>query len=168
MTRGIGTFQPMPPSELDPEAMIEPWSRLDRPSRELVQLARADPDGRHLEYRIVHGVGLPCRSMWCQAWLAVGPVGAPEPLPVSGFIATSLPRWQKMFQRVLPLRPLWPGFAVNTVFYAAMIWLLIPGPFVLRRVIRCRRGLCPWCAYPVGASTVCTECGAVVGESRSG
>ena len=36
---------------------------------------------------------------------------------------------------------------------------LIPGPFVLRRFLRVRRGLCPKCAYPMGESSVCTECG---------
>ncbi len=60
---------------------------------------------------------------------------------------------------VLPLKPIWPGFAINTIFYAALLWLLIPGPFVLRRFLRLRRGLCPKCAYPMGESAVCTECG---------
>ena len=54
------------------------------------------------------------------------------------------------------------GFAINTMFYAAMLWLLFaalhPGGFVRRR-IRARRGQCPACAYPIGASNVCTECG---------
>ncbi len=59
----------------------------------------------------------------------------------------------------LPLKPLWPGFAVNTIFYATLLWLLIPGPFALRRFLRVRRGLCPKCAYPIGESTVCSECG---------
>ncbi len=61
--------------------------------------------------------------------------------------------------RALPLRPIRPGFAVNTFFYAGILWLLIPGPFALRRLIRRRRGLCPKCAYPMGESEVCTECG---------
>ena len=61
--------------------------------------------------------------------------------------------------RVLPLRPIWPDFAVNSLFYAALLWLLIPGPFALRRFIRVRRSLCPKCAYPMGESAVCTECG---------
>ena len=60
---------------------------------------------------------------------------------------------------LLPLRPIWPGFALNTIFYAALLWLLIPGPFALRRFQRVRRGLCPKCAYPMGESSVCTECG---------
>ncbi len=57
------------------------------------------------------------------------------------------------------LRPIWPGLIVNTLFYATVLWLLICGPFVLRRFIRVRRGLCPACAYPRGESDVCSECG---------
>ena len=60
---------------------------------------------------------------------------------------------------LLPFRPIWSGFTVNTIFYAAILWLLIPGPFVLRRFIRVRRSLCPACAYPMGESAVCSECG---------
>ena len=59
----------------------------------------------------------------------------------------------------LPHYPIWPGFPINTLFYAALLWLLIPGPFVLRRFLRVRHGLCPKCAYPIGESAVCTECG---------
>ncbi|MCZ6655485.1 MAG: hypothetical protein O7D91_20955, partial [Planctomycetota bacterium] len=29
--------------------------------------------------------------------------------------------------KVIPLRPLWPGFAINTIFYAAILWLLVCG-----------------------------------------
>jgi hypothetical protein len=54
---------------------------------------------------------------------------------------------------------LWPGFVVNTLFYAVILWLLILGPFALRRLVRRQRGLCPACAYPVGESATCTECG---------
>ena len=61
--------------------------------------------------------------------------------------------------RLLAYLPVWPNFAINTVFYAIVLWLLIPGPFALRRLIRRRRGLCPKCAYPMGESAVCTECG---------
>ncbi len=75
----------------------------------------------------------------------------------SGLLIT---RWGRRHTVVTcPLRPLWPGFAIDTIFYAAILWLLIPGPFVLRRFLRVRRGLCPKCAYPMGESAVCTECG---------
>ena len=66
----------------------------------------------------------------------------------------------------LPLRPLFRAFALNTLLYATLLWLLIPGPFALRRFLRMRRGLCPKCAYAIGESSVCTECGeALVGEA---
>ncbi len=56
------------------------------------------------------------------------------------------------------------GFTINTLFYAAIFWLLIPGPFALRRFQRVRRGLCPKCAYPMGESSVCTECGGALAK----
>ena len=59
----------------------------------------------------------------------------------------------------LPFRPIWPGFAVNMLSYAVVLWLLVGGPFALRRDLRIKRGLCPKCAYPMGKSSVCTECG---------
>ena len=59
----------------------------------------------------------------------------------------------------LPYGPLWPGFLLNTVFYATILWLLSSMPLVLRRWRRVKRGLCPKCAYPVSTSDTCTECG---------
>jgi hypothetical protein len=71
-------------------------------------------------------------------------------------------------QRPMPrLRtPLWPGFAINTVFYAVLLWMLFAGPFALRRRLRIRRNQCAQCAYPIGVSPVCTECGAAVLRER--
>ena len=55
-----------------------------------------------------------------------------------------------------------PAFAINTVFYAGVLWVLCCGPFALRRMIRRRRGQCAQCAYPIGQNERCTECGAAV------
>ena len=84
------------------------------------------------------------------------PTTARDALPASA------PTVLRKQPRVLPLHPLWPGFVINTLFYAAILWLLFAAPFALRRWRRIKRGLCPKCAYPVGTSDVCTECGAVV------
>ena len=46
--------------------------------------------------------------------------------------------------------------------FNTLLWLLLPGPFVLRRFLRLRRGLCPRCAYPMGMTDTCTECGATL------
>ena len=67
----------------------------------------------------------------------------------------------------LPFHPIWPGFAINTVFYAFILWLLFAAPFALRWRMRIKRGLCPKCAYPVGDSPRCTECGEIVDVGRA-
>ncbi len=71
---------------------------------------------------------------------------------------------QTDYYRHVPLRPIWPGFALNTLFYATILWLLAWGAFALRRLVRLRRGLCPKCAYPMGESAVCTECGGALAK----
>jgi hypothetical protein len=63
------------------------------------------------------------------------------------------------FRALLPFGPILPGFAINTIFYAAVIWVLCAVPGKVRRWRRIKRGLCPRCAYPVGESSTCTECG---------
>src|SRR5262245_11512691 len=99
--------------------------------------------------------GWPLRSMECSI---VGSGG--ESHPIQHGLQT---RWQInsniLVQRALPLCPLWPGFAINTVFYALVLWLLFAAPFQLRRWRRIKHGLCPACAYPIGTSEKCTECG---------
>lgn len=71
--------------------------------------------------------------------------------------------------RILPLRPVWPGFAIDTILYAAALWLGGLASSGLRGAIRRRnrlqRGMCPHCAYPIGESAVCTECGKPVTPS---
>ncbi len=60
----------------------------------------------------------------------------------------------------LPLRPLWPGFLVDSIAGGAVLWLLVNTPRGVRRLGRRLRSRCPGCGYPVGSSPVCTECGA--------
>ena len=68
----------------------------------------------------------------------------------------------------VPVRPIWAGFAINTLLYAAMLWTLLKPLMAMRRWRRTKRGLCPKCAYPVGSSDTCTECGRAVRDIRSG
>jgi hypothetical protein len=64
--------------------------------------------------------------------------------------------------RALPLHPIFPGFAINTIFYAAVLWVLFAVPGRVRRWRRIKRGVCVHCAYPVGTSFLCSECGTAV------
>ncbi len=79
-----------------------------------------------------------------------GTVAAGWPTEALGYTWTS-----NEFPAYSSLRPIWPGLAVNTLFYAALLWL----PFAVRQWIRMWRGLCPRCGYPMGESDLCTECG---------
>lgn len=63
---------------------------------------------------------------------------------------------------IIPLRPFWGKLALNTLFYAGVVWLLFFAPAIVRRARRVRQGLCPHCAYPVGVSERCSECGAIL------
>ncbi len=70
--------------------------------------------------------------------------------------------WSSFAVVALPLRPIWPGFSINTLFYATILWLLMLGPFTARRIIRRKRGHCIKCAYDLRGAEheVCPECGA--------
>ncbi len=118
-------------------------------------------------YRNVFAWGWPLLSLWCEyETVNVNPFFTPRIYRVHGGIETSLERIKLFgyggpYARVLPLRPIWPSFAINIFFYSIMLWLLIPGPFALRRLIRQRRGLCPACGYDLrhGEHEACPECG---------
>ena len=66
--------------------------------------------------------------------------------------------------RVIPLAPIWFGFAVDTLFYAA-IWLflmyLLAGPGIIKRTFRHSRGYCIRCGYDLYGMDHdnCPECG---------
>ena len=107
------------------------------PNRQAIPPCAQSPAGSVLTIRVISGIR----------------TGAVDPAWIHGPDNRGLPR-------ALPLRPIPVGFALNTLFYAAILWPLSYDPFVLlRRVIRKRRGLCPACGYPVGESDLCTECG---------
>ena len=84
--------------------------------------------------------------------------GQPEIYWARALIGWELPKRYPKPHRPFPTQPLWLGFTVNTLFFAALLWL----PFPMQRWIRVRRGLCPKCAYPMGESAVCSECGAAL------
>ncbi len=79
---------------------------------------------------------------------------------------------QRAFPYAIPFYPIWPGFAVDTLFYAvvvALLCLVVRTGYVVvfRYLTRSRRGLCPKCAYPMGESAVCSECGKTLPTSRA-
>jgi hypothetical protein len=56
----------------------------------------------------------------------------------------------------------WGGLAVDSLALGLPLAAIVYGSFWIRFWIvhrRIRPGLCPRCAYPIGSSAVCTECG---------
>jgi hypothetical protein len=105
------------------------------------------------------------------------PASAPPALPGGGITFTGggmltigmqpsgAPGAPPKGRAALPVRPIWGGFAVNSVFYAVVLALLywaltVPLRFV-REVSRVRRGCCIACGYDLGFDFVggCPECG---------
>ena len=61
---------------------------------------------------------------------------------------------------LLPTRIVQPGFFINTIFYAAILWALTFGALTARRMIRRKRGHCIKCGYDLReTSEGCPECG---------
>jgi hypothetical protein len=142
------------------DAEVPTWADALLTERAIAQLRE-----RHVgRERFVEAAGWPCLGM--SGSFAVEWTGSIASCTViehdcAVVLPPRLKRWATYagMSRLLPLRPIWPGFAINTLFYAGILWLLFAAPFALRRRRRIKRGLCPACGYPVGDSPVCTECG---------
>jgi hypothetical protein len=130
--------------------------------------AYAQPSNIHIgESLSEHMFGWPSFSLCCERHYAHAPIhidpAATMPLNASLKCAISLPiqSTTSNLRTHLPLSPLWPGFAINTLFYAVVVWLIFAAPFKFRRWRRVRRGLCVKCAYDLRGidSDKCPECG---------
>lgn len=118
--------------------------------------------GYAYDNRYSMGAGWPFLSLWCDLNRRVSGERYYERWS-NGALASPLPpRSVSLWQRALPLWPIWPGFLANTVVYGAFLSLLFTATATIRRRLRIHRNLCPTCAYPAGNSAVCSECGAAV------
>ncbi len=64
-------------------------------------------------------------------------------------------------RRIMPLRPMWPGFALNTLFFAAAWLAAVMLARKAQRVLRRLRRRCTRCGYDLRAEPGggCPECG---------
>ena len=144
----------------DAEEILPAWASFARPDE-------SSPRSTVVS-RIIDARGWPTVALWS----GVESVGFPGPAAVIGNVIdvtngyllpndrTKLyPSWANL--RILPFAPIWTNFAINTIFYGAILWLLAFGPFAVRRFIRHKRGRCIKCAYDLRGAEheVCPECG---------
>lgn len=101
--------------------------------------------------------GWPMLSMWCELEEAL-----PSGMQTRGGIATgSIAAATPGSARVLPLWPIWKGFAVDSLVFAGGWGVGIPVALFGRGLVRRRRGRCAACGYDrVGRfDGACPECG---------
>jgi hypothetical protein len=68
---------------------------------------------------------------------------------------------------MLPLKPIWPGFALNWLIVSAMLWTLWIMHLKTGRAVRRWKNRCWSCGYPTGNSDHCSECGAAITRRAS-
>lgn len=85
-------------------------------------------------------------------------------LPPSCLRVVSYLKGSEVLTWRIPTIPIWTGFAINTLFYAACIGTAWVGFIGAKRTLitgrRRRRNLCPACAYQLTGEPICPECGA--------
>ena len=114
----------------------------------------------------VHSAGWPLRSLrgtYAYTWTYRGSAIAESrflhliELP-KGYLWLSWPRY-------FPTSPIWPGFAIDTVFFGLLGWSAVRFPGTVRRWRRHRAGKCLKCGYDLAGlasadrATTCPECG---------
>jgi hypothetical protein len=151
---------PSPPvrrSPIHPRDVIPSWSHIPTSTQHI-----RDED-QPITGRRSKGVsynaaawGFPARTLWLQydsiyangadisgGWV-VGSRYPPNRIPIA-----------------LPLRPIWPGFAINTIFYAAVLWMLFAVPGAVQRLrggVRRKRGQCASCGYSLRGTPHVEKC----------
>ena len=102
-------------------------------------------------------------------------IAGPDSWQISGWSGIQIDLRREAWgpSKALPLRPIWPGFVIDTLFYGAIwggVWFGFVGA---KRGIRLRRGRCPMCGYDLrghrhegteaqrheGLVAGCPECG---------
>jgi len=153
----------------DPVELAPHWGNLQDLDSRFLQRNSQNHERSVLQQLGNIACGWPLRSFWCEIYRAVGEARWNDATGLRGGVDLGLEGWRgsQMWPRVLPMRIIGFGFAINTIFYAVLLWVLFLLPGIIKRTPRRRRGLCPACAYPTGTSEVCTECGAAIQVTRT-
>lgn len=122
---------------------------------------RRSPWFEQREWGLDDARGWPCLALWCEIdanWNA-----EPATLTTAGAIRIPWPPTPNVADlRVLPCRPIWGGFLLNTLVFGSG-WFVLGLMLPWMRSRRVRFGQCPRCRHDVlgsgGPERGCTECG---------
>lgn len=164
----VSTTEPATPS-LFPVENAPGWSRCRDRSAEAESLF-VDYLNSTI-YMVDEGRGWPFISMSWEAdfeWFHSTTLTS-RSLPIRHGIPVRQRQWVfPEYSKAIPLKPFWPGFVLNSIFYALAIFggilLVRHAPQFTRSAIRRRRGQCPKCAYDLRGAmhSQCPECGAAI------
>lgn len=162
---GQSSYAAMPtppgaPAEPSPASLLPSFGGMETAAMAAVESGDAD-----LETRATAGFGWPMRSLWTP--VKAVPPGVASPVVTSFALLSAPPPGPPTTagRTQLPYRPVWPGFAVNTVLYAMVLfvlyWLAVKPRRFITEVGRIRRGACLECGYDLGYDFIkgCPECG---------
>ncbi len=128
-----------------------------------------DPTNYPITYRRLHGeVGWPFRAL---AFDVCGEVQLPPRSFVNPTITNGIALGQSgleypFSETILPLRPIWAGFLLDSASFAMLICLANVSRRHLVRTLRTRSGRCANCGYLLQRGQYrCPECGMLEGKS---
>lgn len=138
---------------------VPPWSA--------VHASPGDHVPRQTTY-VEEARGWPMLALRCNIALAHAAQGPAVP-SVQWGIAVTKPDARRVTGIVLPWRPIWNGFIVNSALFSLIVFAVLYVPGLMRRAARRRDGRCVRCGYDLRAlagSTACPECGeASIGDA---
>lgn len=165
----LGGFKRAPPDpSIDATALLRPGSQYRTTGRG-VNASRSRPPSEektatYERYVFVYGYPMPClrfQREHASTWsFDDGSISGSSTREYRDAIRLPNPRNHKV-SLGLPLRPVWPGFAVNAALYAGVCWVLLATPGFVVRWRRRRNGRCPACGYDLAGLDRCSECGGV-------
>ncbi len=152
-------------SQLAGELLKPPRNDLPRTPPSWSRFARITRDPTFDEYApprfgicIEVGCGWPIRSA---SYFAGEPIGGGSLVVREGIVVSKAAPAPGLLPRVIPLTVHWPGAIMNTLVYAAVLFVPFNLGQLMRARLRRRAGRCVVCGYDLrsNVSGVCPECG---------